>query len=151
MSNFESPNTKIHMKREEFIRMKSEGFIEYSYSVIYRQEEDSTLTCFIPIYDIFFTTKDESEIRRISSRFMNSYFNYWVKGKSWEMFQHRITQIGFKAESQAMQKAISRASNKFKQARLRASITTKEFPEGFNPELPGVSTFSTNGNKQIAA
>ena len=118
--------TIMKAQEEKAIEIKfGQGIIEYKYWIFANIEKDGSHSIYIPKFDIFFTANNQEDAISQSKRLMNSFCNYWIKHKGWTEFINHLEKIGFKANSDAQRKALSRQSKKIRKSKMRLSVTSE--------------------------
>jgi len=102
-----------------YIKFRGDG-IEYQFSTHGVQDEDGIYSCYIPVFDIYFSAPNTDKIQVIADKLMNSFFNYHLSHKGYSKFITKILAIGFVANNRNQRTALLRGSMKMKKATLHA-------------------------------
>lgn len=78
-----------------FKRLVTETEITCSYTTLYIEEENS-ISCFIPGFDLAFSAPNETESRKIGKAMTRSYLKFWLEQYGEKNLILELTKSGFK-------------------------------------------------------
>lgn len=77
------------------------GEMTTNFSAYFRKDEGGGVDCFIPGFDIYFSSPSEEEADRRIPLVVGGFFKYWLENESWKKFVLELAKLGFRPKEGA--------------------------------------------------